>query len=66
MSPDSIAIGISCLPMGGNKLGLFSAFVLEAHKTLQLDPHRPLFVQAKAYSSTLKLPKEIDTPVSSH
>jgi hypothetical protein len=49
--------------MKGNKLGLFSAFILDAHKSMQADPHRKIYVQAKAYSSTLKIPEKLGTPV---
>ena len=49
--------------MPENKLGLFSAFILETHKNMQLEPNKSLFVQGKAFPSSLKIPKELSTPI---
>lgn len=63
INPDTIAIAISCLPMKNNKLGLFSAFILDAAKSMQADPQKKLYVQAKAFLSALKTPTALATPV---
>lgn len=62
VSPDIISFAVSCLNIK-NRIGLFSAYILEAQRLIQADPSRPLYIQAKAYESTMKIPANPNTPV---